>query len=39
MYSSDLITRLPLDYMLQQYHLGHEMDISVFYEHIKNRLW
>ena len=38
MYSSDIIERLPLSYMIEQYYTGHEMDISVFYDKIKRRL-
>lgn len=38
MRSKDVIERLPLDFMLQQYHLGHEMDLSVFYDKIKAAL-
>lgn len=34
MLSRDIIQRPPIDYMLQQYYTGHEMDISVFYSKI-----
>lgn len=38
MYSLKLIRKLPIDFMLEQYHLGHEMDIAVFYDKIKEAL-
>lgn len=37
-YSSELVEKLPVDFMLEQYHLGHEMDIAVFYDKVKEAL-
>lgn len=37
MLSRDLIKKMPLNYMLEQYHLGHEMGYSVFYDKVKRR--
>ena len=34
--SKRLIKLLPLDLMLEHYHLGHEMSKEVYYEHIKH---
>lgn len=34
----DLVSLLPLNYMLENYHVGHEMDISIFYDKVKERL-
>lgn len=38
MKSCDLIKKLPLNFMLRQYHLGHEMGVDVFYDKIKEAL-
>lgn len=32
----DLVEILPIQEMLRLYHCGHEMDITVFYDHIKD---
>lgn len=34
-YSADMFKKLPLEEMLRQYTVGHEMDIKLFYEKIR----
>lgn len=38
MTSRDLIEKLPLNQMLQDYYLGHEMDVEVYCDKVKGRL-
>ena len=36
--SAKIVELLPIEYMLDQYYTGHEMNKTVYYEHIKEKL-